>query len=62
MVTHLYFFPIGKAFENKEFWQQGVQIGLLAASTFLFSVEMRHSFVSNSEPLNYQKYDSIEKI
>ena len=29
------FFPIGKALENKGFWQQGVQIELLAARTLL---------------------------
>jgi len=49
-----------KALIIKGFWQQGVQIERLAARTFLLSAEMRHSFLSNSDPLNYQKYDSIQ--
>ena len=41
---------IEKAIENKEFWQQGVQIGLLAARTFLCSDENHNIHFSNFEP------------
>ena len=44
------FFLLKKALIIKGFWQQGVQIERLAARTFLLSAEMRHSFLSNSEP------------
>lgn len=40
MVTHIYIFPIEKALEIKEFWQQGVKMSLLDARTFLLFGEI----------------------
>ena len=52
MVTHFYFFPIGKALENNEFWQQGVQIEPLAARTFFLSVENQNFYDFQMNPLS----------
>ena len=51
MVTHFYFFPIGIALENKELWQQGVQIELLAARTFLLFGETIYFYDFQMNPL-----------
>lgn len=47
----LLFFSIEKALENKGFWQQGVQIDLLAARIFCFPGKIIYFYDFQMNPL-----------
>ena len=61
-VSDFSFFSIEKALENKGFWQQGVQIDLLAARIFCFPGKIIYFYDFQMNPLVRNNLIVREKI